>query len=99
MDARDSVDGLEDTIGSAKPPRPPKPARDRDPERFKLVLLQVIAAGVVATAVFAGITAWETHQHRATDKALYCTAYADDSGSGDAEYDKQQQALRDALDC
>lgn len=99
MDARDSLDdgaGAEDSIGSAKPL---KPRRPRDPERTKLVLLQVIAAGTVATAVGAGITAWETHQHRVTDKALYCTAYADDSSSGDPEYDKQQQALRDALDC
>lgn len=100
MDARDSLDGPEDTIGSAKPPRPPKPARQRDAERMKLVLLQVIAVATVATAVGAGITAWESHQHRATDKALYCTAYADTSvSSGDPEYDKQQQALRDALGC
>ena len=100
MDARDSLDdgaGAEDSIGSARPPKPRKP---RDPERTKLVLLQVIAVGVVATAVGAGITAWESHQHRMTDKALYCTAYADDSGSsGDEEYDRQQQKLRDALDC
>ena len=87
---------VEDTIGSAKPPKPRKP---RDPERAKRQLLQVIAVAAVATAVFSGIIAWETHQDRSLNKTLYCTAYADDSGSGDAEYEAQQKRLREALGC
>ena len=93
-DARDHL--AEDSIGSAKPPRPPKP---HDPERWKRQLLRVIAAAAVAAAVLSGITAWETHQQRAMDKALYCEAYASSSGSEDATFEEQQKKLRDAIGC
>ena len=98
MDARDGI-FEEDSIGSAKPPGPPKPVKPHDPERAKRQLLQVIAAAAVVTAVFSGITAWETHEHRTTDKALYCTAYAGDVADGGDEYNEQQKQLRDALSC
>jgi hypothetical protein len=94
-DARDGI--VEDSIGSAKPPRPPKPAKPHDPERAKRQLLQVIAVAAVATAVFSGIGAWETHQDRAQTKTLYCDSFFADSG--DETYDKQQKELRDALGC
>src|SRR3954469_24190931 len=97
MDARDGM--VEDSIGSAKPPRPPKPAKPQDPQRAKRLLLQVIATAAVAAAVLSGITAWETHQQRSMDKALYCQAYAGSSGTEDASFERQQKKLRDALGC
>ena|SRR6478735_9239964 len=99
MDARDSLDGgTEDTIGSAKPPRPSKPPRDL--ARTQLTLLRVIAAAAIAAAVFTGITAWHTYQDRQQTKTLYCAFYDDSSGSsGDENYDRQQRQLRDDLGC
>jgi hypothetical protein len=94
-DARDGM--IEDTIGSAKPPRPPKPPRPQDPERSKRLLLQMIAVAAVAAAVASGITAWETHQDRTQTKTVYCQSFFADSG--DETYDKQQRELRDALGC
>ena len=48
-------------------------ARSRTtPSGAKRQLLQVIAVAAVAAAVFSGITAWETHQQRSMNKALYC---------------------------
>ena len=90
------MEPVEDSIGSAKPPKAPKP---RDPERTKRLLLQVVAVAAVATAVFTGITAWATYQHRNLDKALYCEAYAGSSDGDDQSFDKQQKRLRDELGC
>lgn len=90
---------VEDSIGSAKPPRPPKPAKPHDPERTRRLLLQVTAVAAVAAAVFTGITAWQTYEHRVMEKQLYCTAYASETDSGDDEYDREQRELRDALGC
>ncbi|GAA4721408.1 hypothetical protein [Nocardioides conyzicola] len=97
-DARDGM-SVEDSIGSAKPPRPPKAARPQDPERSKRLLLQVIAVAAVATAVFSGVGAWETHQDRGQTKTIYCAFYDDTESSGDDSYDKQQKKLRDDLGC
>jgi len=94
-DARDGM--VEDSIGSAKPPKP------RDPEASKCLLLQVIAAATVAAAVFSGITAWETHQQRATDKTVYCLTYAppEDTGEDDIAgfYSWSPEEMMEALDC
>ncbi|GAA1769117.1 hypothetical protein GCM10009795_014190 [Nocardioides hankookensis] len=103
MDARDSVDGPEDFIGSAEPAKPPKARTPRDPERTRLLLLQVIAVGVVVTAVGAGITAWESHQKRVQDKEFYCAAYpepSDDESDGDVQFfDESYRQVRDVLGC
>lgn len=93
-DARDGM--VEDSIGSAKPPKARKP---RDPDQTKRLLLQVIAVATVATAVASGINAWESHQERSMTKTLYCEAYAGEVASGDDEFDRQQKRLRDALGC
>jgi hypothetical protein len=95
-DARDGIT-VEDSIGSAKPPKAPKPPRQQDPERTKRLLLQVIAVAALATAAFSGINAWESHQDRMQTKTLYCQSFLGDSG--DADYDKQQKKLRDDLGC
>jgi hypothetical protein len=84
------MDSAEDAIGTAKPP---KPQRVHDPERSKRFLLQVVAVGAVAVAVFSGITAWETHEDRMNSKAFYCT-FASDPGN-----DPAQKQLADQLDC
>ncbi|WP_028645721.1 hypothetical protein [Nocardioides sp. URHA0020] len=97
-DARDGIT-VEDSIGSAKPPRPPRPAGPRDPGRHQRLLLWVIAAAAVAAAAFTGVTAWETHQHREMDQALYCQAYADSNETEDQDYVRQQDRLREALGC
>jgi hypothetical protein len=89
------MDELEDTIGSAKPPRQRKP---RDPERSKRVLLQVIAVAAVASAAFTGVTAWETHQDRVHSHAFYCT-FASDGGSGEPGKDPGQKLLFKQLGC
>jgi len=83
------MDSAEEAIGSAKPPTP----KVHDPERSKSFLLQIIAVGAVAAAVFSGITAWESHQDRLNSKAFYC-AFASDPGN-----DPGQKRLADQLDC
>ena len=93
-DARDGM--VEDSIGSAKPPKARTP---RDPERTKRLLLQVIAVAAVVTAVASGINAWASNQQRSMTKTLYCEAYAGEESSGDDEFDRQQKRLRDALGC
>ena len=86
------MDPVEDSIGSAKPPRP------HDPGRPQRLLLQVIAVAAVASAVFTGVTAWETHLERVHSKAFYCT-FASDGNSGGAGQDQLQKQLFDDLDC
>ena len=63
------MDADDDTIESAKPPKPPK---SHDPERRKRFLLHAVAVVAVATAAFTGLTAWEIHQDRVNSKAFYC---------------------------
>jgi hypothetical protein len=92
--------GGEDSIGSPTPV-PPKP---RDPERTKRLLLQVIAVAAVATAVFSGVTAWETRQERIVTKEFYCANSVLDYETGELakDYDdleKAQQLVVDALGC
>jgi hypothetical protein len=83
------MESAEEAIGSAKPPKP----KVRDPERWKLFVLETIAVGTVAAAVFTGITAWETHQDRLNSKTFYC-AFASDTGG-----DPTQERLANELDC
>ena len=93
-DARDGM--IEDSIGSARPPKP------RDPERTKRVLLWVVAVAAVAAAAFSGITAWETHQHREMDRALYCLTYAptdDEDADFSSQFSWSPEKVSKALDC
>ena len=80
-------------IESPKPPRAGKPARPHDAERRTSVLLHAVAVAAVATAVFTGITAWETHQERVNTKTVYCNFTAD------VELDPGAQELSDQLGC
>ena len=84
------MDALDDTIESAKPP---KPSKSHDLERRKRFLLHVVVVAAVATAAFTAITAWETHQDRHNSKAFYC-AFASDPGT-----DPGQKELSAQLDC
>lgn len=83
----------DDILESAKPPKPPKPPRAHDVQRRTSLLLHVIAVAAVATAAFAGITAWETHQDRVFTKTLYC------GFTSSPEPDPDQGELADRLGC
>lgn len=85
------MDPSRDIVESAKPPKPPKP---HEAERRTNVLLHTVAVAAVATAVFTGITAWETHQARVTTKTIYCSSL-----SFNPEPDAQQKQLLDQLGC
>ena len=87
------MDSPDDILESAKPPKPPKPSRALDAERRTSLLLHVIAVAAVATAAFAGITAWETHQDRVFTKTIYC------GFSSGPEPDAQQDELAEKLGC
>ena len=94
-DARDGM--VEDSIGSAKPPRARKP---RDPEQTKRLLLQVIAVATVATAVASGINAWESHQQRSMTRDLYCASYPEpDPEAEDQFFDESATKVREVLGC
>lgn len=87
----------DDILESSKPPKPPKPPRPprpHDTERRTSVLLHVAAVAAVATAVFTGITAWETHEDRVTTKTIYCSSFG-----YNPEPDPQQKQLSDQLGC
>lgn len=90
----------EDSIGAAQPAPPAKP---RDPERTKRLLLMVVAAASVATAVGTGLVAWQVREQRNLEHDLYCANYSIDYETGErADYDdleEQQQAMIDLLDC
>jgi hypothetical protein len=85
------MDASDDIMESAKPPRPPKP---HGAERRASFLLHAIAIAAVAIAVFTGITAWETHEHRRITKTVYCSTL-----SFNPEPDSQEVTLSDQLGC
>jgi len=99
MSGMGDMDGV-DSIGADGPVRPPRP---RDPERRKRLLAYVVVGSALAAAVFSGVTAWETHQHRMMDHDLYCAGYAIDYETGGAAtYDDLEPAPKagvDVLDC
>lgn len=98
MDARDELHEV-DSIGSDGPFDPPKVRTPRDPEQRKLVLLYLIAAATVVTAVGSGIAAWETHRSRSADHDLYCASYALDYETGEpAAYDDLDQSAKAIVD-
>ena len=90
---------MDDIVESGKPPTSPKPPRLNEPydavvlERRKSLLQHVAALALVAIAVSTSIIAWETHQERVFNKAIYCGF---NSGS---ELDSETEQLADQLDC
>ena len=85
---------MEEIMESGKPPKPPRPY---DPERRTSYLPHAVAVAVVASvasAVFTGVTAWETHQDRVFTKNIYCTQF-----TYDVERDTQQEQFADQLGC
>jgi hypothetical protein len=99
------MDAPPDIMESAKPPKPPRPGRASEPvegERSASPLLWTVVACAVATAVFTGITAWETHQDRVNTEVIYCTIFTDVGTDDDGEprtLSDQQQRLADQLGC
>ena len=88
------MDAREDIMESARPPKPPRQPRPQDDARRTRLLLHAVAVAAVATAVFTGITAWETHQDRVTTKTVYCSSL-----SFNPEPDEQQKQLLDDVGC
>lgn len=102
MDARDELQGV-DSVGADGPLEPPRQRTPRDPEQRKLLLVYVIAAATVVTAVCSGLLVWETHRTRTLERDLYCSSYAVDYETGEpAEYDEldaSSKATVDLLGC
>ena len=99
------MDDSRDIMESAKPPRPPRPGRSSEPvegARSANPLLWTVVVGAVATAVFTGITAWETHQDRVNTEVIYCGLFLDRGpveGSEPMTLTDAQQRVVDQLGC
>jgi hypothetical protein len=87
------VNASDDIIESAKPPKPPKPPEAHGPGSRPSFLRQAVAVAAVATAVFTGITAWETHQERVNTKSFYCSFAPDPATT------PQEKELVEQLGC
>ena len=85
---------MDDIVESAKPPRSPRPHGPDDAERRKSLLLHTVALALVAIAVSTGIIAWETHQERVFNKAVYCGF-----NTTDVESDPEMTSLADQIGC
>ncbi len=91
------MDASDDIIESAKPPKPSKPSKRPDPGQGTSLFRQAVVAAAVATAVFTGITAWETHQERVNTEFFYCT-FAVDPGPNPPP-NSPAKKLSEQLDC
>lgn len=102
------MDASRDIIESTKPPRPPRPSRSGDPsatidrERLTRLLVGAVALSAVATAVFTGITAWETHHDRVNTEVIYCSIFSasgPENGTETATRTDAEQRMFDQLGC
>jgi|SRR6476661_576412 len=99
------MDPSPDIMESAKPPKPPRPGRSREPidgERSANPLLWTVVVCAVAAAAFTGITAWETHQDRVNTEVIYCTLFlgrGSEPGSEPRTLSDGEQRMVDQLGC